>query len=501
LATRRGSVRRLSRQALAAVGHAVPPEVRLPPSRELAEQVGILHLGIGAFHRAHQSVYTEDAALAAGDSGWGICGVTQRSAAVVGQLRPQQGLYTVLERGRGEPTIRVVGQVADVLFAGDEQDRLRERFADPGVRVVTLTVTEKGYRRDTEGDLDLADPQVRLDLEGGGGSAIGQLVRGLQARAVASSGPVSVLPCDNLTTNGAVLRRLVLQFCSALPSAEGEPLAAWIEQNVAFPSSMVDRIVPATTAEDYAEVAARLRLVDEAVVVAEPFRQWVVEDSFAAGRPSWELAGAEIVADVTPYEQLKVRMLNGTHSLLAYVGALRGHRTIAEAVADDDLALAATHLMRQDVAPTLVQPPGVDINAYAQQVLVRFANPALRHTTSQVAMDGSQKVPLRLLGTIREGLAAGRDPQWATLAVAGWMAYVARCGDPENPWLSLDDPIAARLHQAVSHASSATAVVDGLLGVREVFGDDLRDSGVFRSRLVSHVADLLARAGAGGGSA
>jgi fructuronate reductase len=481
-------VTRLSRAALDGLG---PTRASLPPPSSSSDEIGIVHLGIGAFHRAHQAVFTEDAAVATGQEGWGICGVTQRSAAVADQLRPQGCLYAVLERGMSEPALRVVGQVRDVLFAGDEPQRLQERFADPATRVVTLTVTEKGYRRAADGALDLEDPVVQRDLTGAAGTAIGQLVWGLAARADRSDAPVSVLSCDNLTANGEVLERLVLDFCHALPSARGGQLASWVEEHVSFPCSMVDRIVPSTTDADRAQAAAILGLTDEALVVAEPFRQWVVQDRFAAGRPSWEKAGADLVDDVRPYELLKLRMLNASHSLLAYFGALRGHQTIAEAVADVELESAAQRLMQEDVAPTLVVPPGLDVAVYGRTVLERFANPALRHTTIQVAMDGSQKLPLRLLGTVRDRLAAGATPTWATLGVAAWMAYVARGSDDRGRVLPLDDPLASRLRAAVGTGSDPAAVAHGLLGVREVFGEDLPDSAAFRDLLVTHLKELL----------
>jgi fructuronate reductase len=477
--------------SLAALGGLGPTRATLPPPRSLDERVGIVHLGIGAFHRAHQAVFTEDAVVATGEDGWGICGVTQRSAAVLEQLGPQDCLYAVLERGVGEPALRVVGQVREVLFAGDEPELLRERIAAPDTRLITLTVTEKGYRRKPGGGLDLDDPMVRADLAGGAGTAIGQLAWGLAARAAGSGAPVSVLSCDNLTDNGHVLRGLVLDFCHALPSGRGDRLASWVEEHVAFPCSMVDRIVPSTTEADRAEAAAILGLTDEALVVAEPFRQWVAQDRFVAGRPAWEKAGADLVDDVRPYELLKLRMLNGTHSLLAYLGALRGHQTIAEAVADDELASAARGLMQEDVAPTLEAPMGLDVAAYGKQVLERFANPALRHTTVQVGMDGSQKLPLRLLGTVRDRLAAGAAPTWAALGVAAWMAYVAKGSDVSGRALPLDDPLAPVLREAVGTGTDPVTVAHGLLGVRDVFGDDLPDQAVFRNLLVEHLKELL----------
>jgi fructuronate reductase len=482
-------VTRLSGRSLLTV---TDPRVALP-APAAAESIRILHLGIGAFHRAHQAVFTEDAAVASGDGRWGICGVAQRSDAVVRQLRPQDCLYTVLVRSASEVSARVVGQVREVLLAGSEPDRLLCRMADPATRIVSLTVTEKGYRRSRSGGLDLQDELVRADLAGGARTVVGQLARGLQERRTRSGAPITLLACDNLTSNGRVLRDLVLAFCAALPTSEADDLAGWVEQNVAFPSCMVDRIVPATTADDRAQVARLLGLDDEALVVTEPFRQWVIEDTFAAGRPSWELAGAELVQDVTPFEQLKLRMLNGTHSMLAYLGALRGYETIAETVADDELAAAARRLMAEDVAPTLAQPPGTDVAAYGRQVLERFANPALQHRTTQVAMDGSQKLPLRLLGTVRDRLAQGGSATWAIRAVAAWMAYVAVAADGGATQVRLDDPLADRLRQAVGGKEDPASVVDSLLGVTEVFGDELRESSSFRDGLVEHVSDLLGR--------
>lgn len=477
-------------------------DVAMPPDRALAESIGIVHLGIGAFHRAHQAVFTEDAAVRTGESGWGICGVTQRSRAVVEALRPQDGLYTVLERGRTDVRARIVAQVREVLFAAEEGERLRGLLADPAVKIVTLTVTEKGYRRAPGGRLDLDDDAVARDLSplGSSGcrSAVGQLVRGLQARQGRDSGPVTVLSCDNLTANGAVLRGLVADFCAALAGPEGARTATWITENVSFPSSMVDRIVPATTERDRVEAQALLGVRDDALVVAEPFRQWVVEDRFAARRPAWETVGATLVDDVAPYEALKLRVLNGTHSMLAYLGALAGHETIADAVVDPVLRSAAERFVADDVIPTLTLPLGVDASAYAAQVLDRFANPALGHRTTQVAMDGSLKLPVRLLGTARDRLTSGAVPDSVALAVAGWMAYVARSTNgTDGPGfhgrsLPLEDPLAPRLRQTVADAGDEPrAVARALLGVSEIFGTDLRDHAAFTEAVTTHLKELM----------
>lgn len=455
-------------------------------------RVGIVHLGIGAFHRAHQAVLTELAAAASGRDDWGIAGVTQRSASVRDQLIEQDGLYSIMERGTGAAPLRVVGSVREVLHALADPDAVVARIADPAVRIVTLTVTEKGYRRDTAGRLNLSDPHVAADLTGRPPvTVVGQLVRGLQRRMACGGGPLTVLSCDNLVANGAVLRGLVEDFLDAVPDAHAGSLADWISTSVRFPSSMVDRIVPATTTADLAAAAAVLGLEDRGVVVTEPFHQWAIEDDFAGDRPAWELAGATLTRDVSAWEAVKLRMLNATHSLLAYVGALLGHETIAQAVTDDRIAAEATALMAVDAAPTLRVPDGLDLAAYRRDVLERFANPALRHRTVQVAMDGSQKLPVRLLGTVRDRLAAGVVPTHAALGVAAWMTYVARGRDIHDNPLPLDDPLAERLGRAAAMGTDRPGrLVSSMLDITEVFGADLRDHNGFRDALVAHVDRL-----------
>jgi fructuronate reductase len=437
--------------------------------RQVPASVGIVHLGIGAFHRAHQAVYTEDA----GDSGgrWGICGITQRSAAVAERLAPQDGLYSVLERGPGGVSARVIGAVREVLTG----ESTVERISDPAVNIVSLTVTEKGYRHDpATGRLRQDDPEISLDLAGRPPrTVIGRLARGLAGREA----PVTVLCCDNLTANGETLRALVEEYC--------ERGGVRLGCEVSFPSTMVDRIVPATTPEDLDEAERLLGVRDEGVVVTEPFTQWVIEDDFAAGRPAWDAAGAILTGDVAPYEKMKLRLLNGAHSMLAYLGS--DFQYVSEAV--DVLGDVLRHYMDEDASPTLDVPSGFDLAAYKDSLLERFANPALRHRTAQIAMDGSQKLPLRLLGVVRDRLAAGAEPRWAALAVAAWMRHVHTARE-------LDDPMADLLRMAVARAETAGEVVDALLAITDVFGPDLRESEVFRGLLVEHLARLSSGAAA-----
>jgi len=461
-----------------------------------ALRTGIVHLGVGAFHRAHQAVFTEAAAERHGSTEWGIAGVTQRSATVCDQLVPQDGLYGVLERGTDGTRLQVVGSIRDVVDGASDPEGVVQRLSDPGVRVVTITVTEKGYRRAADGGLDLTDPGVAADLAGGPPqTVVGQLVRGLRRRHEAGGAPVTVLSCDNLTANGRVLRGLVDDFCRADTRPGAGAFADWLVSGVRFPSSMVDRIVPATSARDHEEADALLGAHDAGLVVAEPFRQWVVEDDFAAARPAWEDAGVVLTGDVAPWETVKLRVLNGAHSMLAYLGLLAGHGTIAEAVADPELAEAARALLLEDVTPTLDVPAGLDLPAYRDEVLERFANPALRHRTAQVASDGSQKLPIRLLGTVRDRLRAGAVPHWATLAVAAWMVCLADGRDRRGRPFTVEDPLADRLRGLAAGAPGPAGLVDRFLAVREVFGEDLPDHRDLRDALVAHVR-LLRTSGA-----
>jgi fructuronate reductase len=455
--------------------------------------IGIVHIGVGAFHRAHQAQFTEDAIAAAGGD-WGISGIAPRSAVVVDQLAPQDGLYTVLTRGPNGSNAGVVGALREVLFAGSHSVDVLARIASPAVRVVTLTVTEKGYRHDpATGRLRRDDEGINADLAGSPPrTVIGLLVRGLQARMAADADPIAVLCCDNLASNGRTLRGLVTEFVDRLPGGQGRRLQSWIADNASFPNCMVDRMVPATTPTDRADVTRLIELDDEAAVVTEPFRQWVIEDDFPAGRPAWDRAGVLLTDDVGAYEVMKLRMLNGAHSALAYLGALAGCETIADAMAREAFAAVAQRLMRNDAEPSLDVPDGFDVGSYERQLVERFANPWLRHRCVQVAMDGSQKLPQRVLATVRARRSVGAEPRWAAFAVAAWMRWVwSEHTDVGSPRV-LDDPLAPALSRAVGAATSPAQVVDRLLGVREIFGDDLVADPVVRGLLVDSLQTLTA---------
>jgi fructuronate reductase len=407
-------------------------------------------------------------------------------------LRLQDCLYTLVENDGADERASVVGVIREALFAPEEAPLLLARLAAPSTRVVTLTVTEKGYcHNPATGEIDLAHPDIRADLGGGDPprSTLGWLVRGLTQRRAAGAGGLTVLCCDNMASNGRTLGGLVRQF------AEGVDwdLAAWIEDEVRFPSSMVDRIVPAATAASLDHAASLLGLRDEAAVSAEAFVQWVIEDDFAAGRPHWEAAGAELVRDVRPYQELKLRLLNGAHSALAYLGALLGKPFVADVMADPELARFVERLMREDVAPLTPAPPGFDVEGYVQALLRRFANRSLQHRTLQIAMDGSQKIPVRWLPALREARRRGSPVPRLVTALAVWLRFLAG-RDEAGRDLPLDDPLAARLRTTVGAAPDPKATVQVALGIEEVFGRDLRQD----AALVDQLTGALARVTRGG---
>ena len=469
------------RLGLRTLGEVAGPAV---DPREL--EVGIVHLGLGAFHRAHQAVYTEDA-VAAEPGPWGICGASRRSRAVVDALAEQDGLFGLLERGPEEDRARVVGVVREALVAAEQPDVLRDRLAAATTHVVTLTVTEAGYHHDpATGRLDAAHPDVAADLAGGPPrTPVGQLVRGLRARCAAGvDAPLAIVSCDNLPRNGELLRGLVEDFCAR---AEAGGPAGWIAEHADFPCTMVDRIVPAATAADRDAASRLIGARDEATVVCEPFCQWVLEDAFRGRRPAWEAAGALLVPDTRPYEAMKLRLVNGGHSALAYLGLLRGLATVADAVADPELGGFLERLLASELAPTLGAVPGVDLDRYREALVTRFANPRMEHRLEQIAADGARKLPLRLLAPARELLAAGREPAGICLVVAAWLRWLAGDGGRAQ---AAADALHGEVAAAVAGAGSPAAAAERALAVGAVFGDDLRESGAFRALLADGLAAL-----------
>lgn len=484
----------MTRLSLAALPH-LPDTVARPAYDVAAARIGIVHLGLGAFHRAHQALYVEDR-LNAGEEGWAICGVSLRSPDTRDALAPQDGLYTLIERSGEGTRARVVGALRRLLVAPEDPQAVIAAMADPAVRIVSLTITEKGYCHDpATGRLRADHPDIVHDLARPQNpkSAPGFLAAALARRRAAGVAPFTVLCCDNLPSNGRTVRQVVIDYAQRLDPALAEHVAA----DVAFPSTMVDRIVPATTDADR-EDSRRLTGFDDAWPVStEPFTQWVIEDAFGGARPHFEAAGATTTRDVAGYEAMKLRLLNGSHSTMAYLGYLAGHETIADAIADPVFAALVRGQMVEEMEPTLAVPAGADVRAYEAQLLERFANPALRHRTWQIAMDGSQKIPQRWLGPIRAHLAAGRPFPRLALALAGWIAY-ASGRDERGGEIDVRDPLAARFAEIAARAGGDVAArVEGFLAVREVFGEDLGTDERFVAALVA-AARLVAKHGARG---
>jgi fructuronate reductase len=478
-------MKRLSRTTLA----ALPSSIARPAYDPQRIGVGIVHLGIGAFHRAQTAVYSDDAlALEQGD--WGICGVSLRSPDVRDRLAPQDGLYTAVEKSPAGIRRRVIGSVREVRFLGDERREIHERLIAPSTRIVSLTITEKGYCHDpATGELNFSHPDIVHDLADHEHpvSAVGLIAGALDARRRARQEGFTALCCDNLPHNGALLRDLVQSFAEAREPA----LAHWIRDHASFPSTMVDRIVPATTAADVDENDAALGLHDSAPVVHEPFKQWVIEERFVAGRPAWERAGAQLVDDVAPFEAMKLRLLNASHSAFAYLGFLAGCEFIYQVAARSEFARYMRRLMAEEVTPTLELPRGVDLPAYQAALLERFRNPALPHRTQQIAMDGSQKLPQRILGTVRDNLAAGRSIELLALAVAGWMRYVSG-RDESGREIKVSDPLAGEFARiAAERSGDASGLASSLLALRQVFGDDLPADPRFAGSVTAWLNELF----------
>lgn len=449
--------------------------------------IGIVHLGIGNFHRAHEAVYTEEAMLAAGGD-WGICGVTlQGDVSKRDALMAQDGLYSVVERGPEGVRVTVIRALREVLAMPHDRLRLFELLADRNVRIVSLTVTEKGYCRDPQtGDVDLSHPAIQHDLayQDEASSVPGILSAALKQRRDAGTPPFTVLSCDNLSHNGAALKQAVCSFARAV----NDELAGWIETHVAFPSTMVDRIVPATTDAERDAARDALGMSDAAPVPCEPFRQWVVEDHFPTGRPAWERVGAQLVDDVMPFELAKLRMLNATHSTLAYLSMLAGFRTIDEAIDHPPLKALIHTMMTEEIAPTLNVPASFNLLAYRDALLARYANSALKHRTAQIAMDGSQKIPPRLLATIEARLNAGQTIERLALTVAAWFVFLRGHADDGTRY-DISDPLAARLTACVP--ADPEQLVETMLAFNEVFPLALAGRKDFRGPLTDAVRLLL----------
>lgn len=472
----------------------LPASVARPAYDPAGHAAGIVHIGVGAFHRAHQAAYT-DAALAAAGGDWRIDGISLRSTDIADALNGQDGLYTLIERGEEGVRARVIGSIRRVIAAAREPAAALEAMVAPRTRIVSLTVTEKAYGIDrARGAVDTAHPAVRADLAEPAAprGVLGLLVEGLRLRRERGIAPFTVLCCDNLPDNGGLVRTGVLDFAQRRDPA----LAAWIDENVTFPATMVDRITPAPTDDTLGEAQRLIGLRDLASVATEPFTQWVIEDRFIAGRPAWEDAGAIFVEDVAPYEAMKLRMLNGTHSMLAYAGFLTGCAHVRDVMADAALArLVRRHL--RAAAATLAPLDGIDTSDYAEALARRFANPAIAHETYQIAMDGTEKIPQRILAPAMHAAEHNQDLRPFAFAVAAWMRYCLGRSDSGERY-ALRDPREQAIGAALERAGEdAASIVRALSGLPGVFPEELTANGRW-SRLVEALLDDMLKKGVSG---
>ena len=465
----------------------LPGPVQGPAYDRSSVTYGIVHIGVGGFHRAHQALYLDNYLSQNPDSGWGICGVglLEFDRKMRDVMHSQECLYTLVERSPTADKARVIGSIVDYLYAPDSQEAVIETLAAPQCRIVTLTITEGGYYVvEGTGEFDASHPTIQHDLQNPNGphGVYGFLTAALERRRQQGLPPFTVLSCDNLQGNGDLVRRMLTAFANQ----QSPDLGQWIEANVAFPNSMVDRITPSTTPADIQMVREQFGVDDAWPVVAEPFLQWVVEDNFCAGRPDWESVGVQMTSDVKPYEMMKLRLLNASHSLLGYLGSLLGYTYSSEAMDDPQVRQAVERLM-DEVSPTLPPLPGIHLNSYKQTLLERFANPKVRDQLSRLCLNGSDKIPKFILGSLRDKLAQGGSVTHLSFAIALWLRYL-NGQDEQNQPFPIDDPMAQMLTE------KALAGKDDpmpLLSIEKIFGN-LSNSPALVAAVTHHLQQLYA---------
>ncbi|HEY1780114.1 MAG TPA: mannitol dehydrogenase family protein [Roseiarcus sp.] len=475
-------MRRLDRSSLPDLA----PSARRPRYDRENLEIGIAHIGVGAFHRCHQAEFIDDM-LEARFGRWGVLGVNLTAPNLAGLLAPQQCLYSRTLRQDERSETRIIGALRQVIDVNDKASAEAAVAALGGsqISVVTMTVTEKGYcLTPSTGALDFDNPALRADLDGGfpPRTLLGLLALSLERRRRMDGKPLTLISCDNIPSNGARLGAAMLAF-AALRSAE---LTRWIMDRVTFPSTMVDRIVPATMPDDIDEIASALGLRDPAAVIGEPFRQWVIEDRFAGERPPLDLAGAEFVADAKPYEQIKMRVLNAAQSTLAHQGALVGHAFTYQAAADPTLAALTRRMLERETSTTLPRVVGMEVAPYIDQSMARIRNAAIRHRCHQIGTDGSQKIVQRLVDPLRERLAAGQPAGLLALSVASWIAYALSGARRFGARWAPSDPYAEAVIAIGEKSSDWSELARTVLAIAPIFGTDMA-----RPQLIEPIARCL----------
>jgi fructuronate reductase len=468
----------------------LPKEVQRPAYDRAALQPGMAHIGVGAFHRTHQAEFTDDLLHHCFDR-WGLVGINIRNPRLADTLGAQDGLYTRLIREDDRVEARVIGSIVKVVDSQQNPAPALEVLASDAIELVSLTVTEKGYcHKPATGALDLDHPDVLHDIASPEAPRTlpGIIARALELRMRSHGRPLTVMSCDNIPANGTLLHNVV----QSITQVRGNGLGEWIAANAAFPSTMVDRIAPATSQTDYDTVEQRFGYRDRAVVVGEPFRQWVIEDRFAGRKPRWDKVGAAFVGDVEPFEHLKMRVLNGAQTTLCYLGVFAGHEHTCDDMQDPLLVAFVRRMLLEETLPTLQPVPGMEPKAYVEQSLGRLRNTAIRHRNHQIATDGSQKIVQRLLNPIRERLGRGEPVTLLATAVAGWMVYLIRASDRFGRAWTADDPYASRIAAIADRVGNDPAALVGeILAIRAIFTVELTESAEFRRVLVARLEGLL----------
>lgn len=474
---------KLSKHTVNSLKKAVtPPNITQVPS------CGIIHLGVGAFHRAHQAVYTDDVLNTHGGN-WGICGVSLRRPNVRDTLAPQDYLYSVISQSEQGEEIKCIRALQTILVAPEDPTAVVKAMNADSCKIVSLTITEKGYYYDPASHALLLDhDDIQFDLQhlNTPKTALGFIVAALQQRMQQEQPSFTVLSCDNLPSNGKLLKNLVLSFAKQVNGA----LSTWIEKNTRFPCTMIDRIVPATSEQDIKNSTDKLGVTDHAAIMTEPFSQWIIEDSFCNDRPAWESSGAQLVKDVTPFEEMKLRMLNGCHSTLAYLGFLAGYDYIYQVMENSSFITLIDKMMSEQIIPTLTPPEKTDLMTYKEQLITRFKNPCILHKTYQIAMDGSQKLPQRLLNTIRDRIHAQQPYHYLALAVAAWIRYCTGVDETGKTYI-IQDPLAQQFTVLTQHKSNSEELVNNFIQLKSVFTEDLASNAGFKHALNYFLKKLL----------
>ncbi len=475
---------RLSQNALP----NLPQEIKKPSYDRNSTGIGIVHLGLGAFHKAHQAFYTDNVLNKFGGN-WGICGVSLRRPNARDELMPQNGLYTVIERQSDGETARIIGAIQEVLVAPETPELLLTRLSAPTTKVITLTITEKGYcLNPSTKELDQNNADIKHDLENPltPKSAIGYLALALKQRQENGTSGVTIMSCDNLPHNGELLEKAINQYIDVcFPEVKD-----WVRDNVTFPSTMVDRIVPATTPQDIESFSSKTGITDQGVVKTESFYQWVIEDKFANDRPAWDKVDALLVDDVKLYEHAKLRLLNGPHSAIAYIGVTCDKKYVHDVMADPILEKFICYLMEDEIAPTVKEPNDMPLKPYMKALQGRFHNQSLCHETLQIAMDGSQKIPQRIIAPLLARLEKGESSKGLCLVIAIWIDYLTR-GTTLYGLDKINDPMADEFKLLTKETSDKPQeIAETFLNIRDVFPPKLINNKQSYVLILSYFKDI-----------